>query len=349
MSETVPTAQPSPGATSATPLSCAGCSPDGYTGPSGTLVALHPLPVQCSAYGLVSTAVGGCPGLYPPTASTSAEDAAATPNSCPRAPAGALLVVPHATARDAAAAPPLASPAPHTAASTAAARPARLTFMASTPQREIPWSPPVLARPPSIRRRQTAVLPGGGRRPGEPCAATRLASRSPRHRRPSFWEPGRAGLRPSTRDVVCSTHPQVRRRAPGRPAPGSSGRPGRSRGERAGGRWCRGGRDSHGDPGQHRRGGQPRPGPAVVGCRCLAPAAFRGAPAVAARRRTGGHRVAVLQRFHRFAVTRTVAVAEQVTLAQPVAVAEPVAVAQPVAVAEQVALPQPVAEQVAFP
>src|SRR6516164_47472 len=133
MSETVPTAQPSPGATSATPLSWAACSPDGYTGPSGTLVALHPAPVQCSAYALVSTSVGGCPGLYPPTASTSADDAAATPNSSPRAPAGALLVVPHATVCDAATAPALASVTAYTAARTAATRPARVKVVPGLP------------------------------------------------------------------------------------------------------------------------------------------------------------------------------------------------------------------------
>ena len=137
-SETVPTAQPSPEATSVTPLSCAAW-PDGYTAPSGTRVAVHPLPFQCSAYGLVNSAVGGCPGLNPPTASTSDADAAATPSSCPRAPAGALLVVPHATGCAAAAAQVVPSTAPHTAASTATARPVRLAFMPSPLRRQVPW------------------------------------------------------------------------------------------------------------------------------------------------------------------------------------------------------------------
>src|SRR5215475_1343311 len=143
MSETVPTAQPSPGAATAAPLSRAACSPGGYTAPNGTLVAVHPVPFQCSAYGLVSTAVGGCPGLNPPTASTSDADAAATPKSCPRAPAGALTVVPHATGCGAAATQVLPNPAPHTAASTATVRPARLAFMPSPLRRQVPWMPPV--------------------------------------------------------------------------------------------------------------------------------------------------------------------------------------------------------------
>jgi len=58
---TVPTAQPSPAATSATPLSWAACTE--YTDASGTVVAVHLLPFQCSAYGLVSSAVGDSPGL----------------------------------------------------------------------------------------------------------------------------------------------------------------------------------------------------------------------------------------------------------------------------------------------
>jgi hypothetical protein len=62
-----------------TPVSCAFCTE--YTDPSGTVVAVHPLPFQCSAYGLVSTAVGVSPGLKPPTASTSEADADATPKS----------------------------------------------------------------------------------------------------------------------------------------------------------------------------------------------------------------------------------------------------------------------------
>src|SRR5262249_56997419 len=131
-------ARPSPGGTSAPRLGGAACPREGPPGPSGPWGAPPPLPVQCPAYALVSPAVGGCPGLSPPTASTSAEDAAATPNSCPRAPAGALLVVPHATARDAAAAPPLASPAPHTAASTAAPPPARPRLLPPTPPPESP-------------------------------------------------------------------------------------------------------------------------------------------------------------------------------------------------------------------
>ena len=123
-----------------------------------------------------AAAVGGCPGLYPPTASTSDEDAAATPNSSPRAPAGALLVVPHATGCDAATAQVLPSPAPHTAASTAATRPACFAFMPSPLRRQVPWMPPVagwaanqaagrgvlragFARTPFIRRGQGAVLP----------------------------------------------------------------------------------------------------------------------------------------------------------------------------------------------
>src|SRR5215472_7299969 len=158
MSETVPTAQPSPGAASATPLSWAACSPGGYTLPSGTLVAVHALPSQCSAYGLVSTAVGGLPGLKPPTASTSAGEAAATPNSSPREPAGALAVVPHATGCDAAAAPAWPSPAPHTAASTAAAQPACFRFMLCLPHRRIPCSADS-ARTLSIRRRRDTALP----------------------------------------------------------------------------------------------------------------------------------------------------------------------------------------------
>jgi len=58
---TVPTAQPSPAATSATPLSWAACTE--YTDASGTVVAVQLLPFQCSAYGLVSSAVGDSPGL----------------------------------------------------------------------------------------------------------------------------------------------------------------------------------------------------------------------------------------------------------------------------------------------
>jgi hypothetical protein len=121
---------------SATPFSWAACTAGGgYTDPSGTRVTVHPVPFHRSAYGLVSTAVGGCPGLNPPTASTSAADADATPNSSARDPAGALLVVPHATVWDVAAAPALLSPAPHTAPSTITTRPARFRFMASTSHR----------------------------------------------------------------------------------------------------------------------------------------------------------------------------------------------------------------------
>src|SRR5262249_61800354 len=128
-------------------------------------------PVRCSAYGLVSTAVGGCPGLNPPTASTSAADAAATPNSSPRAPAGALLVVPHATVCDAAVAAPVPSPAHHAAARTATARPARFRFMPSPPCRADP------VRHLLFGTGRTPVLPGGervfataaGTAPPRPC------------------------------------------------------------------------------------------------------------------------------------------------------------------------------------
>src|SRR5262249_9815081 len=124
-------------------------------------------------------------GLYPPTASTSAGDAAATPNSCPRAPAGALLVVPHATVCGAAAAAAFPSPAPHTAVSTAATRPARLRFMPSPPHCQRRIGPHTYySAPPGgrvairrrLRHRWEGGLPDAGSAQRQARSAPRLRS-----------------------------------------------------------------------------------------------------------------------------------------------------------------------------
>jgi hypothetical protein len=148
----------------------------------------------------------------------------------------------------------------------------------------------------------------------------------------------REPLPPARRLSICEvlrcTHSQACWQAARRPSPGPSAGPGAGRGARAGRRRCRGGRDPHRAPGQHRRGGQPRPGPAA----------------------RDGHRgaVAIPRPVHRVAIARTFAIAlakqppltqpvtKQAAPTQPVTVTDHVTLTQPVTVTDHVTLTQPV-------
>src|SRR5262249_59626900 len=124
---------------------------------------------------------GGRRGWTRRRASPSPAAAAPTPNSPPRAPAGALRVVPHATVCDAAVATPVPSPAPHAAASTATTRPARFRFMPSPPCRADP------VRHLLFGTGRAPVLPGGER-----VFAT-AAGPTPRRHSAAGWGGGGGG------------------------------------------------------------------------------------------------------------------------------------------------------------